>query len=127
MPKLEYFPPDFPYQSFIRNTVLDRDFVLKPNVSINEALESLRTQQREANDLYQAQFEVCERVMGEELRYFTTSTVARDIEFIVIHLDGNDAPMYLPFSVSRKWSPSLTPCVSETSLAAGMVQSWANT
>ena len=127
MPKLEYFPPDFPYQSFIRNTVLDRDFVLKPNVSINEALESLRTQQREANDLYQAQFEVCERVMGEELRYFTTSTVARDIEFIVIHLDGNDAPMYLPFSASRKWSPSLTPCVSEISLAADTVQSWANT
>ena len=47
--------------------------------------------QRDANALYQAQFEVCNQTMGETIRYAGTTSVVRDIDYINTLLAGNDS------------------------------------
>lgn len=50
-------------------------------------------QQRDADALWKAQFEICAQTMGDQLRYMGTSTVARDIDYITTLLEGQDALM----------------------------------
>ena len=92
-PRIQCFPQDFPYQDFIRNTVLENDFEVRANQSTEGARRSLRAQVEEANRIYKTQFEICENAMGKELRYMSTSTTARDIEYIATQLDGENASM----------------------------------
>ncbi|THG99485.1 hypothetical protein EW026_g2874 [Hermanssonia centrifuga] len=60
-------------------------------MSRKESRKLLIAQQREADVLYKTQFEVCDKTMGDLLRYMGTSTVVRDIDFITTQLEGEDA------------------------------------
>ena len=57
--------------------------------------EYLLRQQKEADALYKAQFELCGKAMGEQLRYMGTTTVVRDMDFMTTVLAGKDALMYV--------------------------------
>lgn len=43
--------------------------------------------------MQKTQFSVCQKVLGDELKYMGTTTVARDMEFITTKLDGENALM----------------------------------
>jgi hypothetical protein len=55
---------------------------------------SLAEQQRQAIALQRTQAELCWANMGEELRYMSTSTVVRDIDFMARKIDGENSKMY---------------------------------
>ncbi|KAI0791570.1 TAP-like protein-domain-containing protein [Irpex lacteus] len=79
------------YADFIRNTVLHRSYDIASNLSLAEAREKLVALHTEAEDLYKVQFKVCEKTMGEIIKYMGTSTVVRDIDYITRYLAGEDA------------------------------------
>ena len=89
------------------NTVLERGYDVGPNLTDPANRNHLIQLQRDADALWQAQFEICAETMGDTLQYMGTSTVARDIDFITSLLDGEDALM----SVKRFFS--LTQCVRD--------------
>lgn len=92
-PRVDCFGSTESRAAFMRNTVLDRSFDLGPNLTDPSLRENLLRQQKEADALYQAQFEICGKAMGEQLRYMGTTTVVRDIDFMTTVLEGEDALM----------------------------------
>ncbi|KAF8498909.1 hypothetical protein BU17DRAFT_102873 [Hysterangium stoloniferum] len=89
-PAVQCFAPG-QYDQFTKHTILQRGFDVGPNMSDPFTRDHLLSQQREADVLYKAQFEVCARTMGETLRYMGSSTVSRDLDFITTALEGKDA------------------------------------
>lgn len=77
----------------MRNTVLARSFDIASNMSMAETRKLLIAQQKEADALYKAQFDVCAETMGDSLRYMGTTTVVRDMDYITTKLEGDDALM----------------------------------
>ncbi|GJJ14699.1 hypothetical protein Clacol_008966 [Clathrus columnatus] len=96
-PAVKCFPDG--YGKFAKNTILDRSFDDFPNASEPQARERLLLQQYEAEALYQTQFEMCERTMGDKLKYMGTTTVVRDIDFITTVLDGSEASLQVSVSL----------------------------
>lgn len=76
---------------FTRNTVMDRSFDLGSNLTEPQLRENLLRQQRELDALYRSAFELCGKVMGDQLSYMGTTTVARDFDFITTVLEGPDS------------------------------------
>ncbi|PIL24469.1 hypothetical protein GSI_14223 [Ganoderma sinense ZZ0214-1] len=89
-PTVRCFPGNGTREVFIANTVLDRGFDVSRDPTDATNWYHLLETQRDANALYQTQFEVCKNVQGDSLRYMGTTSVARDIEFIATALQGND-------------------------------------
>ena len=87
------FSGNLDYLAFAENTILTRSYDLASNMSTAEAQKFLVRQHKEAEALYQTQFDVCRKTMGEQLRYMGTSTVVRDIDYITKQLEGPDALM----------------------------------
>lgn len=73
---------------------MHRSYDIASNLSLAEAREKLVALHTEAEDLYKVQFKVCEKTMGETIKYMGTSTVVRDIDYITRYLAGEDALMY---------------------------------
>ncbi|PSR71557.1 hypothetical protein PHLCEN_2v12566 [Hermanssonia centrifuga] len=92
-PKTTCFTGGTNYADFQKNTILARSYEIASNMSRKESRKLLIAQQREADALYKTQFEVCDKTMGDLLRYMGTSTVVRDIDFITTQLEGEDALM----------------------------------
>ncbi|KAI0658733.1 TAP-like protein-domain-containing protein [Cubamyces menziesii] len=90
-PRTQCFPSPDAHSAFIANTVLERGYDVGPNLTDPANRNHLIQLQRDADALWQAQFEICAETMGDTLRYMGTSTVARDINFITSLLDGEDA------------------------------------
>ncbi|KAH8102145.1 hypothetical protein BXZ70DRAFT_55785 [Cristinia sonorae] len=91
--------PCYTHGTFAYNTVLDRGYEFPLNVSQEELRQVLLPQQRRLYALLKTEMEVCARVMGEELPYVGTTTVARDVAAIAERLDGKNAPInYLGLS-----------------------------
>ncbi|KAI0372414.1 hypothetical protein BV20DRAFT_1050746 [Pilatotrama ljubarskyi] len=90
-PKTQCFPSPEAHAAFIANTVLERGYDVGPNLTDPLNRNHLVQLQRDADSLWQTQFEICAQTMGERLKYMGTSTVARDIDFITTLLDGEDA------------------------------------
>ncbi|KAI8989178.1 TAP-like protein-domain-containing protein [Trametes punicea] len=90
-PRTQCFPSPEAHSAFIANTVLERGYDVGPNLTDPLNRNHLIELQRDADALWQTQFNICAKTMGDKLRYMGTSTVARDIAFIASLLDGNDA------------------------------------
>ena len=88
-PQTKCFPANGSREAFIANTVLDRGYDISPNLTDASNRFHLIETQRDANTLYQAQFEVCNQTMGETIRYAGTTSVVRDIDYINTLLAGN--------------------------------------
>nr|VWO95568.1 N/A [Ganoderma boninense] len=89
-PAVQCFPGNGTRAAFLANTVLDRGFDVAPDPTDPANWYRLLEAQRDANALYQTQFEICEKVQGDSLRYMGTTSVVRDIDFIATALQGND-------------------------------------
>ncbi|KAM5545960.1 hypothetical protein V8D89_000086 [Ganoderma adspersum] len=76
-------------EAFLANTVLDRGYDVSPNLADPGNRPHLIQTQRDANALYQAQFEVCKQTMGETIKYAGTTSVVRDIDYINTLIAGN--------------------------------------
>ncbi|KAI0701848.1 TAP-like protein-domain-containing protein [Cytidiella melzeri] len=90
-PSMKCFTGGTTYVDFIRHTVLDRSYDLASTMPSAEARKHLVAQHKEAEALYKAQFKICEKTMGETMKYMGTSTVVRDIDFLTKHIAGEDA------------------------------------
>ncbi|TCD60113.1 hypothetical protein EIP91_010701 [Steccherinum ochraceum] len=90
-PKTQCFDRYFPYADFKRNSILERSYDFPSNASLEEIRQLVLPQQREAASLLKTTFAVCKETMGDELKYMGTSTVVRDIDYMVKKLDGEDA------------------------------------
>ncbi|KAI0325007.1 alpha/beta-hydrolase [Cubamyces sp. BRFM 1775] len=90
-PRTQCFPSPEAHAAFIGNTVLERGYDVGPNLTDPANRDHLIQLQRDADALWQTQFEVCAKTMGDTIRYMGTSTVARDIKFITALLEGEDA------------------------------------
>ena len=75
------------------NTVLDRGYDVGPNLTDPFTRDHLIQQQRDADALLEAQFKICAKNMGDQLKYMGTTNVARDIAYITSLLEGEDALM----------------------------------
>lgn len=53
----------------------------------------VQRQMEQQTALRKAQYEKCDKVMGEELRHMSTNTVVRDIDRMSRVLYGEEAPM----------------------------------
>jgi hypothetical protein len=95
-------------------------------MSIGDARKSLIAQHREAEALYQTQFEVCAKTMGDQLKYMGTSTVVRDMDYITAQLEGPDALMSVRQPV-KTYVKKLTVRVPATSGDSPTEQFWAST
>ena len=62
-------------------------------MSREEARTLLVQQQRNADALLKTQFALCNKTMGEQIRYMGTSTVVRDMDFMTQAIEGEDALM----------------------------------
>ena len=93
-PRTKCFPdPSFRYRDFAGNTVLTRSYDIASNLSASETRALLLANQRDAQALLKTQFEICNKTMGDKLRYMGTSTVVRDMDLITRALEGDDALM----------------------------------
>ncbi|KAI0658734.1 TAP-like protein-domain-containing protein [Cubamyces menziesii] len=90
-PRTQCFPTPEAHTAFIANTVLERGYDVGPDLTDPANRYHLIQLQRDADALWQTQFEICAKTMGDTLRYMGTSTVARDIDFITSLLEGKDA------------------------------------
>ncbi|TBU51516.1 TAP-like protein-domain-containing protein [Dichomitus squalens] len=90
-PQTKCFPKNGSREAFIANTVLDRGYDVSPNLTDPYNRFHLIETQRDANALYQAQFQVCAQTMGETIKYAGTTSVVRDIDFITTLLEGTDS------------------------------------
>ncbi|EIW53437.1 uncharacterized protein TRAVEDRAFT_74763 [Trametes versicolor FP-101664 SS1] len=90
-PKTACFSSPEAHAAFVSNTVLDRGYDVGPNLTDPLNRYHLIEQQRDADALWKAQFEICAQTMGDQLKYMGTSTVARDIDYITTLLEGQDA------------------------------------
>ncbi|KAH8101567.1 hypothetical protein BXZ70DRAFT_102751 [Cristinia sonorae] len=92
-------PAKYTHGSFMQNTVLDRGYDFPLNTTREELRQILLFQQRQVDAMQKTEMEVCAGVMGDELKYMGTTTVARDVAFIASTLDGENAPInYLGLS-----------------------------
>ena len=73
--------------------MLDRGYDVSPDPTDPANWYHLIQAQRDANALYQTQFEICKEVQGDSLRYMGTTSVVRDIDFIATALEGKDSSM----------------------------------
>lgn len=92
-PKAQCFPTPEEYQLLISNTVLEQGFTIpsSQNASSPETRQMLLDQNREFLVLKESQGLVCEKNMGDELRYMGTANVVRDMDFMIRVFDGQDA------------------------------------
>ncbi|TBU37821.1 TAP-like protein-domain-containing protein [Dichomitus squalens] len=90
-PQTKCFTGNGSRQAFIANTVLDRGYDVSPNLTDPFNRYHLIETQRDANALYQAQFQVCAQTMGETIKYAGTTSVVRDIDYINTILEGNNS------------------------------------
>ena len=105
--------------------MLDRGFDVSPDPTDPANWYHLLETQRDANALYQTQFEVCKKVQGDSLRYMGTTSVVRDIDFIATALQGDDSLMWGRLHCSLTGSANGDLCLV-TSMGGRMVLSWAN-
>lgn len=94
------FPTWSDYQQFRANTVLSRGFNV-PSDPFSEAGSAvIETQNAEWLALLRATFETCMDAPGsDDIKYMSSATVARDIDFMTTVLDGKD-------SLINYWGPS---------------------
>ncbi|KAH9848513.1 Alpha/Beta hydrolase protein [Lenzites betulinus] len=90
-PRTQCFPSAAAHAAFVSNTVLDRGYDVGPNLTDPSNRDHLIQQQRDADALWQAQFEICGKNMGDQLKYMGTTNVVRDIDYITTLLEGEDA------------------------------------
>ncbi|KAL9935565.1 hypothetical protein V8E36_005913 [Tilletia maclaganii] len=81
-PLVDCFGSRRAYELFKAGTALERPFDVAPDTFSPEGRQTLLRQWTEAQALKQAEMEVCTRVMGDELRHMSTSTVVRDISYL---------------------------------------------
>ncbi|KAF9264971.1 hypothetical protein L218DRAFT_176456 [Marasmius fiardii PR-910] len=92
VPSTRCFDSTEAFRKVFSNTVVERGLTI-PSVSdlTSPTLRgSLVDQYREFNRVKEEQGHICEKSMGDELRYMSSTTVARDIEFMSRVLGGND-------------------------------------
>ncbi|KAE8257354.1 hypothetical protein A4X13_0g2406 [Tilletia indica] len=81
-PIVDCFGSTRAFQLFKAGTALERAFDVAPNTFSEEGRQILLRQLTEAQALKQAEMEICNRTMGDELRYMGTATVVRDISYL---------------------------------------------
>lgn len=91
-PLIDCFGPGG-YEQFTSHTVLDRGYDFTPDLDDPSNRAHLIEQQREADALYETQFKVCKKTMGDILKYSGTATVTRDIDFMATALEGKESLM----------------------------------
>lgn len=107
---------------FRANTVLERGYEHAQNASDPGVWEDIWRQRREADALTQAQFELCDENMGDALKYLSSTSVARDVDYITTVIEGPDALMCVSFTFTYK-TRMLSLGHIETFTAVLMVQS----
>ncbi|KAI0827447.1 TAP-like protein-domain-containing protein [Trametes gibbosa] len=90
-PRTQCFSTPAAHAAFMTNTVLDRGYDVGPNLTDPFTRDHLIQQQRDADALLEAQFKICAKNMGDQLKYMGTTNVARDIAYITSLLEGEDA------------------------------------
>ena len=105
--------------------MLDRGFDVSPDPTDPANWYHLLETQRDANALYQTQFEVCKKVQGDSLRYMGTTSVVRDIDFIATTLEGNDSLMWDRSYLNLLEGTNGDLCLA-TSMDGRTVLSWVN-
>ncbi|KZV78570.1 hypothetical protein EXIGLDRAFT_847400 [Exidia glandulosa HHB12029] len=79
-------------QIFQANSPLSQSFNIPPDPTSPEGRAVIASEMKEWMSGTKAQFELCQNAMGsEDLVYMSTSTVARDIDYMATALDGEDA------------------------------------
>ncbi|KAE8248999.1 hypothetical protein A4X06_0g3430 [Tilletia controversa] len=81
-PLVDCFGSTRAFQLFKAGTALERAFDVAPDTFSDEGRQTLLRQWTEAQALKHAEMEVCNKTMGDELRYMGTATVVRDISYI---------------------------------------------
>lgn len=94
-PVVQCFRDAEAFEIFKANTVIEQGFTVPSitNLSSPTVRDSLIQQYREFLALHKAQAELCRKRMGQELRYMSTTTVVRDLDFMAQKFDGEDAPI----------------------------------
>ncbi|KZV90919.1 hypothetical protein EXIGLDRAFT_837491, partial [Exidia glandulosa HHB12029] len=92
-PVVQCFPSQFARQTFGLGTILDRGFELPPNPESAEGRAHILQQWGAWRAFYAAQYQICGKKYGEELKYMGTSTVVRDIAHIADIFDGRGSPL----------------------------------
>ncbi|EJD40817.1 hypothetical protein AURDEDRAFT_170010 [Auricularia subglabra TFB-10046 SS5] len=88
-PAVACFPSIADDQIFRANTPLNRGFEVPLNIDASGTRASILTQMRDWMSARKALFEVCQSAPGsEDLVYMSTTTVARDIDYMATALDG---------------------------------------
>ncbi|KAK0549096.1 hypothetical protein OC846_004207 [Tilletia horrida] len=79
---------------FKSGTFLDRPFDVTPDLFSQENIDLQTRQWAEVQALRRVEMEKCTAEMGaDELRYMSSSSVVRDIDFMSRQLEGEDAPI----------------------------------
>ncbi|KAE8222231.1 hypothetical protein CF319_g4539 [Tilletia indica] len=81
-PIVDCFGSTRAFQLFKAGTALERAFDVAPDTFSEEGRQTLLRQWTEAQALKHAEMEICNRTMGDELRYMGTGTVVRDISYM---------------------------------------------
>ncbi|KAF8959156.1 hypothetical protein BDZ97DRAFT_1667553 [Flammula alnicola] len=92
-PAVQCFPDFITHQLYISNTVVEGGITTPPMANFSSPLfrENVVEQFRQLLVIKQSQAERCGEVMGDELKFMGTATVARDLEFMTRVFDGEDA------------------------------------
>ncbi|KAJ7598797.1 Alpha/Beta hydrolase protein [Mycena floridula] len=94
-PAVRCFPDPIAERIFLSNTVIEQGITVSSiaNLSSENLREELVLQYGQFLAMKQAQAQLCEKNMGDELKYMGTATVVRDIDFMSKVFDGEDAPI----------------------------------
>ncbi|KAJ7596408.1 Alpha/Beta hydrolase protein [Mycena floridula] len=94
-PAVRCFPDPIAERLFLSNTVIEQGITVSSiaNLSSETLRDELLLQYEQFLAMKQAQAQLCEKNMGDELKYMGTATVVRDIEFMSKVFDGEDAPI----------------------------------
>ncbi|SCV74062.1 BQ2448_6494 [Microbotryum intermedium] len=90
-PLLECFNSTLDHELFKAHTVLEHGFDVHPDPKSPAGRRHLIEQHQERMALMKAEYERCGKMMGDELRYMSTPTVARDIVEMTEQLEGKGA------------------------------------
>ncbi|SCZ99208.1 BZ3500_MvSof-1268-A1-R1_Chr3-1g05878 [Microbotryum saponariae] len=90
-PLVECFSSTFDHELFKAHTVLEHGFDVHPDPKSPAGRRHLIEQHQERMELMKAEYERCGEMMGDELRYMSTPTVARDIVEMTEQLEGKGA------------------------------------
>ncbi|KAJ7598799.1 Alpha/Beta hydrolase protein [Mycena floridula] len=94
-PAVRCFPDPIAERIFLSNTVIEQGITVSSiaNLSSETLREELILQYEQFLAMKRAQAQLCEKNMGDELKYMGTATVVRDIDFMSKVFDGEDAPI----------------------------------